>query len=265
MCTTRSGRSRAPSEPVTLTWETKSTCSVMFAAATQLRSCISPHAPRTCGRLSAETSVPVWSRRRPTSALIDSNICRVCPCVVRRSCSSRATSSLTRRRFCAIGIQAPLDLLRALPELPGGGRAIGLPLRRRELLEPFGDLPRRRLRARGAQVRELPLVRGPGDLQLDAGRTLALPGASGLVDGGAQPRHQQDRQRRGTGDQPEDEHREAHDASLAMVPDGVHARLQAAYAPATRRDAVAGASSFTRGAGCSASGAPVQRTRSPPR
>ena len=98
-----SGRSRAPSEPLTLTWETKSTCSVMFAAATQLRSCISPQAPRTCGRLSAETSVPVWSRSRPTSAPIDSNICRICPCVVRRSCSSRSTSSLTRSMFRAIG------------------------------------------------------------------------------------------------------------------------------------------------------------------
>ena len=153
----------------------------MFAAATQLRSCISPHAPRTCGRLSAETSVPVWSRRRPTSALIDSNICRICPCVVRRSCSNRATSSLTRLRFCAIGSRRPLDLLGALAELAGGGRAIRLPLRRRQLLDLLGDLPQRvagdrlhllgqllaiarhqrdLLLGRGAQLRELPLVRG---------------------------------------------------------------------------------------------------------
>ena len=103
---------------VTLTWETKSTCSVMFAAATQLRSCISPHAPRTCGRLSADTSVPVWSRRRPTSALIDSNICRVCPCVVRRSCSSLATCSLTRRRFCAIGSRLRLISSVRFPSSP---------------------------------------------------------------------------------------------------------------------------------------------------
>jgi hypothetical protein len=75
----------------------------MFAAVTQLRSCISPQAPRTCGRFSAATSVPVSSRKRPTSALIDSNICRTWPCVVRRSCSSLATAPLTRSRFCAIG------------------------------------------------------------------------------------------------------------------------------------------------------------------
>ena len=35
----------------------KSTCAVIPAALTMLRSCISPHAPRTCGRFSAETSV----------------------------------------------------------------------------------------------------------------------------------------------------------------------------------------------------------------
>ena len=68
-------------------------------------------------------------------------------------------------------VQAPLDLLRALPELAGGGRAIRLPLRRRQLLDLLGDLPQRvggdrlhllgELLAIAREQRDLLLRRGP--------------------------------------------------------------------------------------------------------
>ena len=75
-------------------------------------------------------------------------------------------------------VQAPLDLLGALPELASGGRAIRFSLRRRQLLDLLGDLPQRvcgdrlhllgqllpiaryerdLLLGRGAQLRQLPL------------------------------------------------------------------------------------------------------------
>ena len=132
-------------------------------------------------------------------------------------------------------IQAPLDLLRALPKFARRGRAIGLPLRRREFLELFGDLTqgvrgdrlhlfgelfaiardeRDLLLHRGSQIRELPLMGGvtlrgkPGSMLgfargLEAHRLLGLPGDASRFRCGAQSRDVQNRERRSAGEESE--------------------------------------------------------------
>ena len=156
----------------------------------------------------------------PTSAVIDSNICRTCPCVVRRSCSSRATSSLTRLRCCAMGSRLRLISSLAFPRAP----------RRRSPGQP----PRRELLGERTAF-SAPAVRRSRSCRFTRSRRGGLPtarsasprGQGGLVDGGAGPRHQQDSQRHSTATQPEEEHRKARSASLAMGPDGVRAHLHA--------------------------------------
>ena len=94
-------------------------------------------------------------------------------------------------------VQGALDLLGALAELARGRRAIGLPLRRRELLDLLGDLPQRvagdRLHLLGQL---LAVARHQGDLLLGRGA-------------------QQDGDARATGEQPEQEHGEGHAENAA--------------------------------------------------
>ena len=80
-------------------------------------------------------------------------------------------------------IQAPLDLLGALPKLPGGSRAVRCPLRRRKLLDLFGDLMQRvggdRLHLLGEL---LTVARDQGDLLLRCGAQVGeLPLVGGIT------------------------------------------------------------------------------------
>ena len=136
-----SGR-KAPSSPVRIVaWAWKSTWSVMPAMRTTFLSWISPHEPRTCGRLRALTSAPVSIRSRPSSVarrleqLADRGMGRGAVALELLDLAADPLEVLGDRR------DRLLDLGRAQPELALGRRVVGPARLGRELR----DLLRRAL------------------------------------------------------------------------------------------------------------------------